>query len=558
MTVKNVGPLDARIVIIGEAPGADEMGRGQPFVGIQGSTLDRMLGEAGIARPECRVGYVCQHRPPANRIDPWMPVTKEAQEAAIKEGWPIVKGRPVHPYVARGYNTLMEELDQIKPSIIIVLGNLALWALTGLTSVSKWRGSTLTITLPGGHSCVCLPTYDPAAVLRQWSTRPCVVQDLRRAAAVARQGLDIPEWHFQVRPTLPQVQATLHMLLDKAREAQPSAPLKLSVDIETRAGHIACVGIAWNKTDAICIPILCVERPAGYWTEDEEAEIVWLLHLLLCHNNVLIVGQNFIYDAQYFIRHWCFAPKRLRDTMVGWHVCYPGTPKALDYISSMTNQFYIYWKDDGKTWDKKGDDDEDQYWRYNCEDCIRTFECDEVIQAVVDRLGIRGPHDFQQSLFGPVLRTMVRGVRVDETRRKWMLGQLKNHASELQREVEEMVGYALNPKSPKQMQNFFYKEMGLPPIRNRKTKALTCDDEALKKLGEREILVRPITDRIATIRSCETVASNALKASAIGFDGRIHCSYNVTGTVTFRFSSSTDAFGSGMNLQNITSGDKDD
>jgi DNA polymerase I-like protein with 3'-5' exonuclease and polymerase domains len=232
-------------------------------------------------------------------------------------------------------------------------------------------------------------------------------------------------------------------------------------------------------------------------------------------------------------------------------------PKSLDHIASMYCDYYVYWKDDGKEWDKGADQDEDKYWAYNCEDCIRTYEADAVLQKVVARMGLQGPHDFQQSLFGPVLRTMARGVRVDNARRQAMLKELKDHARELEAEITEMVGYPLNPKSPKQMQAFFYDEMGAVPIRNRKTKALSCDDEALDKIGQREIFLRPIIDRIKTFRSCETLASNALKASAIGYDGRIHCSYNITGTITFRFSSSTDAFGSGMNLQNITSGEEE-
>jgi DNA polymerase I-like protein with 3'-5' exonuclease and polymerase domains len=135
-----------------------------------------------------------------------------------------------------------------------------------------------------------------------------------------------------------------------------------------------------------------------------------------------------------------------------------------------------------------------------------------------------------------------------------MLKELKDHAHTLEKEIHEMVGWPLNPKSPKQMQKFFYEELGLPPIIKRGTKTVSCDDEALDKIAAKEIIVRPIVSRIKEFRSCETLASNALKATGIGYDGRIHCSYNITGTITFRFSSSTDAFGSGMNLQNITSG----
>jgi len=362
--------------------------------------------------------------------------------------------------------------------------------------------------------------------------------------------------------------------LDRLYHEAEAGALKLACDIETRAGHIACIGVAWSTHEALCIPLLCVERPEGYWDEAEESEIVWLLYRLLTHPNVLCVGQNFIYDAQYILRHWHWVPARVRDTMVAQHVCFPsggtpldkkgkakksssGMPKSLDFIASMYCEYYVYWKDDGKEWDTGGDQDEDKYWAYNCEDCIRTFEADTVLQEVVDRMGLRGPHDFQQSLFKPVLRTMVRGVRIDNERRKAMLKELKDHARVLEAEIAEMVGYHLNPKSPKQMQKFFYEEVGLAPVIKRGTKKVSCDDEALDKLASKEPIVRPIVTRIKEFRSCETLASNALKADAIGWDGRVHCSYNVTGTITFRFSSSTDAFGSGMNLQNITSGEEE-
>jgi uracil-DNA glycosylase len=548
MTVPSSGPMDARILIVGEAPGVDEVRLGQPFVGMSGQLLDRMLADAGIARGQCRVTNVCRERPPGNKIEAWVPKTKKAQDEGRASGWPTVGGRVVHPHIAGGHALLMAELEAVRPTLILALGNTALWALTGLDSVAKWRGSTL--ETPYG---LVLPTYHPASVLRQWTSKPIVVQDLRRAASSLQRYPHHPRWEFTIRPGMSKVRSTLDRLYNEAE----AGPLKLSVDIETRAGHIACLGIAWSDHEAICIPFLCVERPDGYWAEDEEAEIVWLLYRLLTHNNVLSIGQNFIYDSQYILRHWHFVARSVRDTMVAQHVCFPGMPKSLDHIASMYCDYYVYWKDDGKEWDKGADQDEDKYWAYNCEDCIRTYEADTVLQNVVDRMGLRAPHDFQQSLFGPVLRTMARGVRVDNERRQAMLKELKDHARQLEAEITEMVGYPLNPKSPKQMQAFFYDEMGCAAIRNRKTKSLSCDDEALEKIAQRESIVRPIVDRIKEYRSCETLASNALKASAIGFDGRIHCSYNITGTITFRFSSSTDAFGSGMNLQNITAGDEE-
>lgn len=553
MQVRADGPLDAEVMIVGEAPGADEVARGRPFVGMSGELLNRMLAEAGIARSSCFCTNVARERPPGNKIEAWMPPTKKGQtELAGSENSCELNGRIVHRYIKEGYEKLWEEIALVKPRIIIALGNTALWALTGLVSVSKWRGSTLTVpSLPG---VTIVPTLHPASVLRQWSVRPIVVQDLRRAAQARTQPPVKPAWRFIIRPSLQQVRETLSNL--EAALDSAAAPLVLSTDIETRAQHITCLGIAWSKLDAICIPFLSVDRPDGYWSQDDEAEIVYLLYRVLTHRNALVIGQNFIYDTQYIFRHWGFVPCFRRDTMVAFHVCFPGMPKSLDHIASMTNEWYVYWKDDGKEWDKGADQDEDRYWTYNCEDCVRTFEADEVLQSVVDKMGLRGPHDFQQRLFYPVLRTMVRGVRIDKARQTAMRARLNHHAKECIAAIEAMVGWPLNPKSPKQMQKFFYEELGLPLQKKRGTTSPSCDDAALDTFRAKVPYLRPLVDCIKEFRSCETVAANALKAGAIGYDGRVHCSYNVTGTTTFRFSSSTDAFGSGYNLQNITAGDE--
>jgi DNA polymerase I-like protein with 3'-5' exonuclease and polymerase domains len=147
-------------------------------------------------------------------------------------------------------------------------------------------------------------------------------------------------------------------------ERAASGLLELSVDIETRGGQTACVGFAWTKHDALCIPLMCVERPEGYWTAEEEHALLLALRRLLTHPNTRVIGQNFLYDAQYFLRHWGFVPNFARDTMLGHHSCFSGLPKGLDYLSSLYCAEHVYWKDESKDWDPKLG--EDQLWAYNC------------------------------------------------------------------------------------------------------------------------------------------------------------------------------------------------
>lgn len=554
MSVGPTGPWDARIMIVGEAPGEDEVRKGKPFVGYSGQLLTTMLAEAGIDREECFITNVCRERPPKNEIDQWIPTTKKAQGEMLASGGCYLHGRVVHPHILDGYNALITEIERVRPRLILCMGNTPLWALRKLLGISSWRGSTLEYSLDSdpSYSCILVPTYHPAAVLRQYKLRNIVVQDFIRAENAMRNGIRKPIWNFTVRPNFWQVSILFRQLLSQAEEG----PLTIANDIETSCGHMTCMGIAWTKTDAMCIPFITKDQPGGYWTEYEEACIIRWFYKLLTHPNVTVVGQNYIYDAQYIHKFWHFYPRRVRDTMLYQHCCFPRQQKSLDFIASMYCEYYVYWKDDGKDW--RGDGDEERYWRYNCEDCVRTLECDQELQEVAHSMDLDAQVAFQHRMWEKVLKMMIKGVATSQDKYKAMRKELQEHATKCLAQIEQIVGYNLNPKSPKQMQDFFYLKMGCKEQKKRGTQALSCDDEALEKIAQREPIYRPLTKRIADYRSCSTLLSNALKPGTISDDGRMRSSFNIAGTGTFRLSSQEDAFGSGMNLQNITVGDEDD
>jgi DNA polymerase-1 len=293
----------------------------------------------------------------------------------------------------------------------------------------------------------------------------------------------------------------------------------------------------------------------GYWSLDEEAQISWKLYQILSHANAECVGQNFIYDIQYFWKHLFFLPKLSRDTMLGQHVCFSTMPKSLDYLGSMYAAHYVYWKDEGKEWKPNDKSTEEEFWSYNCEDAVYTFEVDTVIQRVVDQMGLRTQHDFQMSMFYPVLQTMNRGVLVDESERKRIGKEMKAEMESIKTWITGLIGHDLNLNSPAQLSKFFFKDLGLPSTFNRKTGNVTTDEQALEKIAARESLMQPLVDKIIRYRSLSTLYSNHITAK-LGQDGRMRTSYNIGGTWTFRFNSREDAFGEGCNLQNWTTEEK--
>ena len=383
------------------------------------------------------------------------------------------------------------------------------------------------------------------------------MNDLRRAAreATTKTYTNLPNWNFLIRPSYQLADVTLRSLLAQLN----LGPLWITFDLETRAGHIACAGFSWTPTDAICIPFMCVENQVGYWEPEEEAALVYLIYKVLTHPNVLVRGQNLLYDAQYTYRHWHFVPRVAQDTMISHHTMWAGLPKRLDFQASMYCDHYVYWKDDGKTW--TADVGEDQLWSYNCVDCVRTDEVGIKELAAISQMGLEEVDRFQQAFFWPVLKAMQIGVRIDKKERNLFAMELQEEIEKREEFFSRILGHPLNPASPVQMTKLFYTDLGITPIMSRAKKGIpahvTCDDEALVKIMKKEPITIPLIRAIQEYRSLGVFLSTFVMAP-LDKDDRMRCSYNICGTETYRLNSSKNAFGSGTNLQNVPMGGEED
>ena len=546
------GPSDAKIMVIGEAPGADEVLQGHPFIGESGKELDRMLADAGLLRSQCYVTNVFKSQPPNNQIEFFLDTRKGK---SYEKGFVPYRGRFIRDDLRSHIEHLEREIEAVNPDILVALGDTALWATTGNSGITKWRSSIIASHLrrPGtGRPYKVIPTFHPAGVLRNWPWRFLAVHDLRRVATeLQARGPEIytPNYEFTIRPNYNQVREFLLGL----RSQLDLGPVKFSCDTETRRKHIACVGIGVSKLRALCIPFMCVERAEGYWTLEEEVEIVLALRAVLCHPNARLTGQNWIYDAQYFINDFGFAPLPLwMDTMLAHHVLFNSLPKGLDFLASLYCEFPLYWKSEGKEWDPKIMPEE-QLWAYNCKDCTYTFECAENIEAAIEATGMQAQFQFQHDLFPAVLRMMVRGCNYDHSLKPQLSDELTKSLDERLQYFKDILGHDFNPNSNNQMRALFYDDLKQKVIKDRKTKQPTLADEALQEIARREPLLGPLIQGIGEYRSARVFKSTFIDAET-GVDRRMRCSYNIAGTKTYRFSSSEDAFYSGMNLQNLPKG----
>lgn len=139
--VLGVGPEDADVMVIGEAPGADEDAQGEPFVGRAGKLLNKILAAVDFDREEVYITNILKSRPPNNR---------NPRPDEVKAHMPV----------------LYKQIALIRPRLILAVGRSAATALLEKnTSLSALRG-----TFHDFHGVPLLATYHPAALLRnpQW------------------------------------------------------------------------------------------------------------------------------------------------------------------------------------------------------------------------------------------------------------------------------------------------------------------------------------------------------------------------------------------------------
>lgn len=560
------GTPSAPVWLIGEAPGADEVEQGRPLVGASGRELDAMLREAGW--PSSTNFFrtnICHSRPPSyqNKHGKWIHNDIEqfflSPKAASKQNVSCLSGRFPLPPICQGLERLEQLIRLHQPQLIIALGGTPLWALAGYEGITKWRGSVLSTSL----GSKLLSTFHPADVLYQWTHRPIVVQDLRRALRESDYpDIRKPSWHFTVAPTLSDVRDWLTPLI--------AARAPLVCDTEGW-GVVDCIGFADSTNSAICIPFIrqgeSVDSSATlapYWEVGTAEQVLDLCVQAL--TQCPITFHNATWDCQVIGRRWGVIPRLTDDTMLMQHVLLPGmlggkidpvtgrvdkkgSSLSLSFIASMYCDYYRYWKDDGRVRDE--DYDDETYWRYNCEDCVRTFECRDSLESSLRSSHLWEQYQFEMSLFGPVLAMMFRGLRLDQRRVAALRSSIDSSRRSEQQWLDTALGYSLNVNSNPQIHALFYDDLACQRVLHRSTKQPTVDDPALELIARRQPLLLPLVRKIQNIRSLNVNDNNFLSAAEQS-GARLRTCLNIPGAETFRFSSNETAFGEGCNLQNLT------
>jgi len=520
--VPGEGNPSAKLMIVGEAPGAWEDEKGKPFVGPSGQMVNEILEEVGCHRSLVYCTNVVKYRPPNNKLANLKYIGK-----AIEDGIP----------------QLFEEIGAIKPNAILALGNLALSTLTTYKGITKYRGSIL----QGIGGCKVIPSLHPAVLLHQegeehaypYSTRAYISLDFRRAWEEALKGptIDLPRRHVQIA----------HNFLDvyKFLKQYEGGQRRATIDIETIRCFPALLGIAFNPTHALSIPLIPIGGPLGSVTmSPDDFAMTWKLLAEFAEKTrtgeILLVGQNLKFDIDRLIKScgFNFTKSPYWDTMLGHHTLFPEFPQSLAFIASTQTREPFY-KDDGKEFDIQKEHPI-KFLTYNGKDCCVESEVQLVQEEDMKSVGLTDFFlDFVMPLNEFYMEIEHEGLPINEKIR-WELfdkydGLEMKAAEELEKLIKEPVVIGKKEvrfwNSPKRVSKLLYQDLKLPQ------RAGTGEDVIASLLANvvKDEERRKILNLILQLRGFTLVKSRYILAKP-DYDGKIKTSYRITGTETGRTS----------------------
>lgn len=526
--IPGYGNRKARIVLLGEAPARNEEREGKPFVGKAGQELDRLLGSAGIRREDC---YLTNASLRAIRLD-----KKEK-----KDKWFFEKGgRPTQVFL-EGMAQLQMDLNEIRPNVVVPLGNYALWAMMQHTGIMNWRGSILWSDV---FQVKVVPTIHPAALLYGseddlgadagglYKYRPIIIWDLEKAKEQS------------AFPDVRLVKREIHIVQDISKSYDAIDRLRAAeyrvFDSENFKGpKLACIGFGDGDPNWSCvIPYYQSSRVMSIYKE-------------LLEDDVPKGGQNLMHDVTYFDQLGINTRNVVDDSMIGQHTIMPDLPKGLDFLTSIYTDM-PYFKEEGKIWKMETIPNINDFWRYNGKDVQATTQS---IQSIREYLlsdpALLEAYRRRIGMF-EILRTASRnGMRVDKDLFFRLIKEVEATRDKAQAELNRIAGYAVNAKSTPQVAELLYGERGLPPRYAKGAdgeQRLTTKEKVIMDLATQT--KDPAILNVVIVRQTRTLLERYYKESLLSPDDRMRYLFNIVGTLFGRMSSSAPLWGPGTNIQN--------
>lgn len=548
------GPnVKAKVMIVGEAPGAREDDEHAAFVGPSGKLLDRMLRDlVGVERSECYVTNVVKCRPPDNR-------TPELKELKV-----CVE------------NYFEEELDRVRPDYLLLLGNSAMRGVLGKSGITKHAGTIHKITLgedTDPHVVTVMPTLHPAAVLRNPAYGETLAKDLDRFGRMMRGEETSPQTTTRIIRTKGQIRWLKQQLMeadvisyDIETYTFPSPPPFVRTNFQEwwdGQSVIASIAFTLEAGSSIVLPLYHVQSP---WLKPGEeaildgetvgegrrakilprpnpdlydrcAAIIRFLAECFRRKGVKYLAHNGKFDARWMAAlgmpvHQTF------DTMLAAHMLEENRPKGLKPLSRTILGADPY--DVGEDLKSAITVPLRRLCVYNGKDTDYTFRLWQVFrrQLVEDKRVAKIFRDLMMPASNVLVEVERTGVYVDPER--W-----QQRHDEAREKVEILYNYIntfvpeerrpINLNSPPQVGRLFFGDLGLPIIEETAKGAPSTKESVLLRLAGQH---QAATALIKYRKWAKFLSTYLLPFWYEHRDdnGRIHSNYKLFGTVTGRLS----------------------
>ncbi len=510
--VPSHGPDQADIVLVGEAPGRQEVRGGEPFTGMSGKLLNTILQNVEIDRDDLFITNVCLCRPKDNATP-----NRQAIEACR--------------------DRLEAEIASRQPKTVVTLGAVASNTILGTNQkISELRiGPPVK---PQGSDYQVIPTFHPAASLYNADLFPDIVTDFQKIGVAHARVWNPPS----VKVIDDKYEAISYLDATRADRTISELAIDIEVGIEKDIHfghadqyHLLCIGLAHNEHEATVLSeAVCQSggvldslgrllEAKGIIAQNGKFDLAGLYHIA--------PQAELVFDTM--LAHYCIDERRGTHGLERLSVEYLGSPS---------------WKHVTSGYERWADIPREILYKYNAYDVSNTYRLRVLFQKEFDKDPLlQKQHDFLVRTSPTLMHMEMNGIAIDEEYLDQIDIELKDKLEELQNRLRVLAkDDSYNPNSWQQVQRVL-KDIYKTRVKNTQKETIeVVRERAAEK--QNMSLYEFCTYHLEYKRTAKLWGTYVKGIKTRIYKGRIHSSFLLHGTVTGRLSSRNP------NLQNIPRG----
>lgn len=514
--VRGTGPDSSNLMIVADYPHKDDISQGFALSGKPGWLVEQLLRSYKI-----RLDNTYRTLLFKTAIDEKELKNRRSRYKYIEE---LLRS-------SDSIEILRNEIEAIRPNVILALGEAALFALANEKGIDNFRGSILPISplFLKDSNIKVVPTFHPRQVWERYEMLPIVRLDYGKAISIQHDSSPIK---YNERIWICRNAAQLNSYWQRAQQGE-----FLVFDIETLYGILFCISFCADGVEAVSVPLADSDIPVL------DLALMWKMVAKIMRHPIHKVNQNLAFDMSEledfgFEFHPSCVTEEIDDTMLLFHSMYPEFPKNLGFLTSIYTNF-PYHKDEGHDFNPRVNHI-DQFYIYNAKDSLVTWNILKAQKQDLQEFPVKPRYEQTKKLFHTYRKINRRGIRIDEERRKQLREKYEMLYTIRYANILNIYGKNINLQSPKQVAELVYDFLKCPPhyhTTDDGVKALSTDKETLEEIYLNEVsdpVIKQILQQIIVCRKVLTILGyvNVLSHP----DGRLRTTYDLAGTKSGRTS----------------------